>query len=111
MPEFIVAIPAQDFPPNRSDKSAIHASLAQQSFSPKEIYRQSGMGYPSAMIWEVRFMTVVKSDAMLQYEKGIGEIISKRPKRSHDEIMHIEWGNYLMVAAAIIVVVIAATSM
>ena len=53
------------------------------------------MGYPSAMIWEVRFMTVVKSDAMLQYEKGIGEIISKRPKRSHDEIMHIEWRNYL----------------
>ena len=72
---------------------------------------QSGMGYPSAMIWEVRFMTVVKSDAMLQYEKGIGEIISKRPKRSHDEIMHIEWRNILMAAAAFVVVVIAIASM
>jgi hypothetical protein len=69
------------------------------------------MGYTSAMIWEVRFMTVVKSDAMLQYEKGIGEIISKRPKRSNDEIMHIEWRNILMVAAAVMIVVIAATSM
>jgi hypothetical protein len=56
-------------------------------------------------------MTVVKSDAMLQYEKGIGEIISKRPKRSHDEIMHIEWRNILRVATVVIVVVIAATSM
>jgi hypothetical protein len=56
-------------------------------------------------------MTVVKSDAMLQYEKGIGEIISKRPKRSHDEIMHIEWRNILLVATVVIVVVIAATSM
>ena len=56
-------------------------------------------------------MTVVKSDAMLQYEKGIGEIISKRPKRSHDEIMHIEWRNYLLAAAAVVVVIIAITSM
>ena len=72
---------------------------------------QHGMGYSSAMIWEVRFMTVVKSDAMLQYEKGIGEIISKRPKRSHDEIMHIEWRNILLAAAALVVVVIAVTSM
>ena len=72
---------------------------------------QHGMGYSSAMIWEVRFMTVVKSDAMLQYEKGIGEIISKRPKRSHDEIMHIEWRNILLAAAAVVVVVIAVTSM
>jgi hypothetical protein len=56
-------------------------------------------------------MTVVKSDAMLQYEKGIGEIISKRPKRSHDEIMHIEWRNYLLVAAALVVVVLAVTSL
>jgi hypothetical protein len=69
------------------------------------------MGYPSAVIWEVRFMTVVKSDAMLQYEKGISEIISKRPKRSHDEIMHIEWRNYLLVAAALVVVVLAVTSL
>jgi hypothetical protein len=48
---------------------------------------------------------------MLQYEKGIGEIISKRPKRSHDEIMHIEWRNILMAAAVVMVVVVAATSM
>ena len=111
MPGYIAAILAQDSRPDKSDKRAISASLAQESISPKEIYWQSGMGYPSAMIWEVRFMTVVKSDAMLQYEKGIGEIISKRPKRSHDEIMHIEWRNYLLVAAAVIVVIIAATSM
>ena len=56
-------------------------------------------------------MTVVKSDAMLQYEKGIGEIVSKRPKRSHDEIMHIEWRNFLLVAAAVVVVILAVTSM
>jgi hypothetical protein len=69
------------------------------------------MGLSQRHDWEVRFMTVVKSDAMLQYEKGIGEIISKRPKRSHDEIMHIEWRNYLLAAAAVVVVIIAATSM
>jgi hypothetical protein len=63
------------------------------------------------MIWEVRFMTVVKSDAMLQYEKGISEIVSKRPKRSHDEIMHIEWRNFLLAAAAIIVVIVAIKAM
>jgi hypothetical protein len=69
------------------------------------------MGLSQRHDWEVRFMTVVKSDAMLQYEKGIGEIISKRPKRSHDEIMHIEWRNYLLAATAVIVVIIAITSM
>ena len=56
-------------------------------------------------------MTVVKSDAMLQYEKGISEIVSKRPKRSHDEIMHIEWRNFLLAAAAIIVVIVAIKAM
>ena len=72
---------------------------------------QNGMGYPSAVIWEVRFMTVVKSDAMLQHEKTIAEVVAHRPKRSNDEVMHIEWRNYLMAAAAVMVVVIAIASM
>jgi hypothetical protein len=63
------------------------------------------------MIWEVRFMTVVKSDAMLQHEKTIAEVVAHRPKRSHDEIMHIEWRKYLLAAAAVIVVIIAIKSM
>lgn len=69
------------------------------------------MGYPSAMIWEVRFMTVVKSDAMLQHEKTIEAVVAHRPKRSNDHVMHIEWRNFLLVAAAVMVVAIAATSM
>ena len=72
---------------------------------------QHGMGYSSAMIWEVRFMTVVKSDAMLQHEKTIAEVVAHRPKRSNDEVMHIEWRNYLLAAAAVMVVVIAIASM
>ncbi|MDD1751001.1 MAG: hypothetical protein LUO89_14145 [Methanothrix sp.] len=69
------------------------------------------MGYPSATIWEVRFMTVVKSDAMLQHEKTIAEVVAHRPKRSNDDVMHIEWGKILLVAAAVIVVILAAASM
>ena len=72
---------------------------------------QNGMGYPSAVIWEVRFMTVVKSDAMLQHEKTIAEVVAHRPKRSNDQVMHIEWRNFLLAAAALVVVVIAVTSM
>jgi hypothetical protein len=72
---------------------------------------QRGMGYPSAMIWEVRFMTVVKSDAMLQHEKTIAEVVAHRPKRSNDQVMHIEWRNFLLAAAAVIVVIIAIGSM
>jgi hypothetical protein len=75
------------------------------------MYRQRGIGYPSAMIWEVRFMTVVKSDAMLQHEKTIEAVVAHRPKRANDQVMHIEWRNFLLVAAAVLVVVIAATSM
>ncbi len=56
-------------------------------------------------------MTVVKSDAMLQYEKGIAEVVAHRPKRSNDNVMHIEWGKYFMAAAAIFVVVVAIGSM
>ncbi len=40
-------------------------------------------------------MAVVKSDAMLQYEKGIRDVISKRPKVRNDEVMHIEWSKIL----------------
>lgn len=50
-------------------------------------------------------MTVVKSDAMLQHEKQIVEVVAHRPKRSNDEVMHIEWRNYLLVAAALAVVI------
>jgi hypothetical protein len=70
-----------------------------------------GMGYPSAMIWEVRFMTVVKSDAMLQHEKTIAEVVAHRPKRSNDQVIHIEWRNILVAAAVVVAVVIAITSM
>ena len=71
---------------------------------------QHGMGYSSAMIWEVRFMTVVKSDAMLQHEKTIEAVVAHRPKRSNDQVMHIEWRNILLAGAAVVVVIIAATS-
>jgi hypothetical protein len=56
-------------------------------------------------------MTVVKSDAMLQHEKWIAEVVAHRPKRSNEQVMHIEWSRYLIVAAAVLVVVIAALSM
>jgi hypothetical protein len=56
-------------------------------------------------------MVVVKSDAMLQHEKTIAEVVAHRPKRSNDQVMHIEWRNYLLAAAAVMVVIIAITSM
>ncbi len=56
-------------------------------------------------------MTVVKSDAMLQHEKWIAEVVTHRPKRSNDQVMHIEWSKFLLVAAAVAVVAIAAASM
>ncbi len=52
-------------------------------------------------------MVVVKSDAMIQHEKQIAEITAHRPKRSNDEIMHIEVRNYVVAVAAIAVVIIA----
>ena len=67
--------------------------------------------YPGAIIREVRFMTVVKSDAMLQHEKTIAEVVAHRPKRSNDDVMHIEWRNILLAAAALAVVVLAIASM
>ncbi len=59
---------------------------------------------------EVSQMTVVKSDAMLQHEKWIAEVVAHRPKRSNNSVMHVEWSKYLLAAAAIVVVVIAAVS-
>lgn len=56
-------------------------------------------------------MAVVKSDAMLQHEKWIAEVVAHRPKRSNDEVMHIEWSKILLAAAAIVAVIIAVTSM
>jgi hypothetical protein len=56
-------------------------------------------------------MTVVKSDAMLQHEKWIAEVVAHRPKRSNDNVMHIEWSKYLLVAAAVVTLAIAAVSM
>ncbi len=56
-------------------------------------------------------MTVVKSDAMLQHEKQIAEVVAHRPKHSNDDVMHIEWGKYLLVAAAVVALLIALMSM
>lgn len=52
-----------------------------------------------------------KSDAMLQYEKQIGSLLDKNPKRPNNEIMHLEVRNYVVAVAAIMVVVIAIISM
>ena len=111
MPESIEVILAESSRAIRSENIAIYGSKAQESFSPRDFYMQRGTGYSSAMIWEVRFMTVVKSDAMLQHEKTIAEVVAHRPKRSNDEVMHIEWRNILVVAAAVVAVVIAISSM
>lgn len=56
-------------------------------------------------------MTVVKSDAMLQHEKWIHEVVTHRPKHMRENVMHIEVRNLVLAAAAIMVVVIAAVSM
>ena len=56
-------------------------------------------------------MVVVKSDAMLQHEKTIEAVVAHRPKRSNDNVMHIEWSKYLLVVAAIAALAIAAVSM
>jgi hypothetical protein len=55
-------------------------------------------------------MTVVKSDAMLQHEKWIAEVVAHRPKHRR-EVMHIEMRNVIAVIAILAVVVIAAASM
>jgi hypothetical protein len=52
-----------------------------------------------------------KSDAMLQHEKQIEFVLAHMPKGSNDDVMHIEVRNYVVAAAAIIFVVVAAVSM
>lgn len=56
-------------------------------------------------------MSVVKSDAMLQHEKWIAEVVAHRPKRSNENVMHIEWANYLLAAAALFAIAFAALAM
>ncbi len=56
-------------------------------------------------------MTVVKSDAMLQHEKWINEVVTHRPKHMRENVMHIEVRNLVLAAAVILVIVIAAVSM
>jgi hypothetical protein len=56
-------------------------------------------------------VTVVKSDAMLQHEVWIHEVVTHRPKHMREQVMHIEVRNLVMAAAAILVVVIAAVEM
>lgn len=53
---------------------------------------------------------VEKSDAMLQHEKSIAELIKTRPKRTREVRMMPEAKDILMVVAAILIVVIAAVS-
>jgi hypothetical protein len=52
-----------------------------------------------------------KSDAMLQHEKTIAEVMKTIRKGSKDDVMHIEVANFVMAAAAVFVVIIAATTM
>jgi hypothetical protein len=52
-----------------------------------------------------------KSDAMLQHEKTIAEVMKTIGKGSKEDVMHIEVTNFVMAAAAIFVVLIAATTM
>ncbi len=56
-------------------------------------------------------MTVVKSDAMLQHEKWIQEVVTHRPKHMRESVMHIEVRNLVLAAAIILVLVIAAVSL
>jgi hypothetical protein len=54
---------------------------------------------------------VVKSDAMLQHEKQIEEVLKIRPKRSRNEVMHLEVRKYVMIAAGLLVIVFAGIAM
>jgi hypothetical protein len=55
-------------------------------------------------------MTVVKSDAMLQHEKWIAEVVAHRPKHRRD-VMHIEMRNVIAVVAILSVVLVVAVSL
>jgi hypothetical protein len=52
-----------------------------------------------------------KSDAMLQHEKTIAEVMKTIPKGSKEDVMHIEVPNFVMAAAAIFAIVIAVMTM
>jgi hypothetical protein len=55
-------------------------------------------------------MVVEKSDAMVQYDKGIGEILKTRPKRGREVRMRPEAGDMIMAATVVIIVVAIALS-
>jgi hypothetical protein len=52
-----------------------------------------------------------KSDAMLQHEKTIADVMKTIPKGTNEDVMHIEVANLVMAGAAIFVVLIAAMTM
>ena len=54
---------------------------------------------------------VVKSDAMIQYEKSAGELMKNRPKHSNHDIMHLEVRNIVVAAAVLFFVLVVATTM
>ena len=54
---------------------------------------------------------VVKSDAMIQYEKSAGELMKNKPKHSHHDTMHLEVRNIVVAAAVLFFVLVVATTM
>ncbi|MDM7912441.1 MAG: hypothetical protein QUS09_05025 [Methanotrichaceae archaeon] len=56
-------------------------------------------------------MVVQKSDAMVQHEKWIAEVVAHRPKRTRNEVMRIDVPKLVLIGAAIAVVIIAVLSM
>ncbi len=54
---------------------------------------------------------VQKSDAMIQYEKSAGELMKNRPKYPDHDIMHLEVRNFVVAAAGIFVILVAAATM
>jgi len=55
-------------------------------------------------------MVVQKSDAMVQHEKWIAEVVAHRPKRTRNEVMRIEVPKLVLIGSAIAVVLIAVLS-
>jgi hypothetical protein len=54
---------------------------------------------------------VVKSDAMIQYEKSAGELMKNRPKHSNHDMMHLEVRNIVVAAAGLFFVLVVAATM
>jgi hypothetical protein len=54
---------------------------------------------------------VQKSDAMLQHEKWINEVLKTRPKRANDDVMHIEVRNFVVAATVALVILFTAATM